>query len=212
MDVVKGSLWYNYSTLKLISTFMKSKFFLVILAVIIMLVGGYYFYDKNKKQVIAPTTENGNLTTPQAGGNQQTQSDQSSQQPSGGQTATETPAQQPSQSPAGQSTGTFSLGEDGEVMAPDILVVEVVYDGSGFNPTALDIKQGDIVIFKNNSNVDFWPASDNHPTHTLYPEFDAKKPIGPGGSYQFTFNKVGSWGYHDHLNPAAKGVVHVTAK
>ena len=43
--------------------------------------------------------------------------------------------------------------------------------------------------FENESGDDFWPASNVHPTHLLYPGFDAKKPILDGGSYSFTFTK-----------------------
>ena len=97
-------------------------------------------------------------------------------------------------------------------MAPDILVVQVNYDGKKFDPASVDIKVGDIVIFKNNSDGAMWPASAPHPSHTAYPEFDAKEAIDPGGKWQFKFEKVGSWKYHNHSNPSAFGVVNVTEK
>lgn len=122
--------------------------------------------------------------------------------------ASSTPAQ--AQPPAQASQGTFSSGE--EVDAPDILVVEVSYDGKAYSPSSVSIKTGDVVIFKNNSAVDFWPASAPHPAHTDYPEFDAKKAIAPGGKFQFSFTKVGTWKFHDHLNPSAYGSVTVAAR
>lgn len=46
-------------------------------------------------------------------------------------------------------------------------------------------------------------------TNLLYPEFDAKKEIKPGESYSFTFEKVSSRKYHNHLNPSVTGTVNV---
>ena len=42
-----------------------------------------------------------------------------------------------------------------------------------FDPETLTIKVGDTVEFKNESGEDKWPASNVHPTHELYPGFDA---------------------------------------
>ena len=105
------------------------------------------------------------------------------------------------------SEGTFSKGE--EESSPDVQVVKVTYDGSKFTPSIVDIKVNDWVFFENKGTADFWPASAPHPTHTNYPEFDAKKAISPGGSFKFQFTKEGSWGFHDHLNPQAFGKVTV---
>lgn len=106
-----------------------------------------------------------------------------------------------------QSSGRFS-GED-DIMAPDIIVHEVSFSGSAFSPANLTIKNGDIVVFKNNSSKDFWPASAPHPQHTDYPEFDPKKRIAPGGTYEFKFTKTGAWGFHDHITPSAFGKITV---
>lgn len=89
------------------------------------------------------------------------------------------------------------------------LTKTVTYTDTGFSPASLTVKTGDTVIFKNNSDSDFWPASAVHPTHEIYPEFDAKRAISAGGSYSFTFTRTGSWKYHNHLNPAAKGTITV---
>ena len=60
-----------------------------------------------------------------------------------------------------------------------------------------------------NPNESFWPASNIHPTHMIYPEFDAKRPVASGKDWSFTFTKKGTWRYHDHLNPEATGTVVV---
>lgn len=99
----------------------------------------------------------------------------------------------------------------------------VVYTNSGYSPNSLRIKAGTTVVFKNESSLAMWPASAFHPTHTAYsgssltehcPDtngtaLDACTGIQPGSSWSFTFNKKGSWRYHDHLNPAYVGTIIV---
>jgi len=82
--------------------------------------------------------------------------------------------------------------------------------GDGFSPTSLTIKKGDVVTFKNVGSNSHWPASAPHPIHTDYIEFDSKSEVAPGQSWSFTFDKVGSWRYHDHLNSGETGVITVT--
>jgi len=85
----------------------------------------------------------------------------------------------------------------------------VTYLSSGFSPSTLTIKAGDTVTFKNSCSKDVWPASDPHPTHSDYPAFDPGKAIPPGGEWSFTFTKVGTWGYHNHLQPGQIGTIIV---
>lgn len=106
-----------------------------------------------------------------------------------------------------KTTAHFSSGEEADGV--DVQVFEIAYDGSKFTPANMTIKAGDVIIFKNGSKSAFWPASNPHPAHTDYPEFDAKKPIEPGKTFEFKFTKVGKWGFHDHLNFTARGVLTV---
>lgn len=99
----------------------------------------------------------------------------------------------------------------------------VIFTDSGYSPNTLRIKVGETVTFKNRSSQAMWPASAFHPTHTVYsgssltehcPDttrtaFDACTGIQPGSSWSFTFNKKGSWQYHDHLNPVYIGTIIV---
>lgn len=99
----------------------------------------------------------------------------------------------------------------------------VVYSDTGFLPSPLTIKVGDIVTFINQSSKSVWPASAMHPTHKVYPGsdiekcgtaeeveiFDACRGIPPGGSWSFKFDSVGSWGYHDHLDVTKFGKIIV---
>lgn len=86
---------------------------------------------------------------------------------------------------------------------------EITYTTDGFAPAVLSITAGDTVTFVNKSKETFWPASNDHPTHTAYPEFDAKTEIAAGKTYEFIFTKEGAWGYHNHLDSKMMGVVVV---
>ncbi len=90
-----------------------------------------------------------------------------------------------------------------------IETLEVVYTEDGFEPETITVSEGDTVTWENRSEVPMWVASDAHPAHTDYPEFDAGEGFAPGGSYSFTFDRTGNWGYHDHLSSFRTGTVVV---
>jgi hypothetical protein len=65
-----------------------------------------------------------------------------------------------------------------------------------------------------------WVASNPHPAHTGYDGTSRQQhcpntantafdECAPGSTYSFTFNKVGTWGYHNHMNPGSQGTVIV---
>lgn len=85
----------------------------------------------------------------------------------------------------------------------------ITYSDDGYSPSSINIKIGEIITFINQSQDPMWPASDVHPIHSIYPEFDPKKSFGSGEEYRFKFEKAGTWQYHDHLRPAKKGTVTV---
>jgi len=90
-------------------------------------------------------------------------------------------------------------------------------------PMEVTIKQGETITFINKGKNDHWPASNIHPTHTIYPGsdirkcgtieekniFDACSGIKPGASYSFKFDQIGSWRFHDHLYPELHGTIIV---
>ncbi len=79
----------------------------------------------------------------------------------------------------------------------------------GYIPNNITIKKGQSIAWINESSDWKLPASDVHPTHTIYPEFDPKQPFEIGKAWVFTFNKVGEWDFHDHLIPRMKGTIKV---
>ncbi len=80
----------------------------------------------------------------------------------------------------------------------------------GFLPESITVKKGTVVRFVNETTGPMSIASDPHPAHTDYPGFDQFKSSFAGkAEYDFTFEKVGTWGYHNHLSPDMKGTVVV---
>lgn len=97
------------------------------------------------------------------------------------------------------------------VLPPDEgeIVVEVSMGNDGYDPSQINLKAGQAVRFVNTSNSKRWPASNIHPTHELYSEFDPKRELTPGEEWTFTFRRKGTWRMHDHIYPYMKGVITV---
>lgn len=79
---------------------------------------------------------------------------------------------------------------------------------SGFSPSTVTVKVGTVVTWTNGSGDTARVSSDPHPTHTTLPGFDSTS-LGGDETYTFTFTKVGTWGYHNHEDPAMTGTVIV---
>ncbi len=103
-----------------------------------------------------------------------------------------------------------------------VKAVEVMYTPEGFSPREVTVKQGQTVTFlQGTADAQMWVASDDHPEHAGYagtpmeehcPDASGLKfdQCSSGVSYSFTFQKTGTWGYHNHQDPDATGVVTVT--
>lgn len=85
----------------------------------------------------------------------------------------------------------------------------MVLRNDGFHPAELFVEPGETVTFVNESSHVFWPASNGHPQHDRYPEFDAGRPLQPGESWTFRFDREGKWGLHDHIRSYYTGSVVV---
>jgi plastocyanin len=92
----------------------------------------------------------------------------------------------------------------------------------GFEPSQIEMTEGDTITFVNDDDALHWPASNDHPTHTVYPGadirdcdtgnpavFDACHGLGRDERVTFTLSRAGEWGFHDHLNPTLKGTAIV---
>ena len=87
--------------------------------------------------------------------------------------------------------------------------VAVVLTDKGFEPQEIRVSKGTTVLFSTTRNNQFWPASNPHPSHDIYPEFDPKRPIDPHDSWSFLFDRPGIWGYHDHMRSYFIGRIYV---
>lgn len=92
-------------------------------------------------------------------------------------------------------------------ISDDDVVIEVTEQG--FSPAEVEIAFGQRVMWINRSERFVWPASDLHPTHEEYAEFDPREPVAPGEVFGFVFERAGAWDYHDHLAPLRVGTVIV---
>ena len=87
--------------------------------------------------------------------------------------------------------------------------IDVHFTEAGYAPAQLILKKGDTIKFINDSSKEFWPASNIHPTHEIYSEFDPKRALPAGDSWSFRFTRPGVWRFHDHIAPEFTGIVTV---
>lgn len=98
--------------------------------------------------------------------------------------------------------------------------VTVIINDEGFSPEKLTVFKGTTITWVNEGERLHWPASNFHPTHTLYPEkggcigslLDACRGLQRGETYSFKLNKLGTWPMHDHLSPGLVMIVKVINK
>lgn len=130
----------------------------------------------------------------------------------------------------GQATGTFrpydainraevakivinartEFGTPGAGREPPMASAQlVIYTGTEFSPRVLRIAKGERIEFRNESSGSMWIASDPHPIHTDLENFDSLESLSQGESYFYTFTRLGTWGYHNHVNPAHRGTIIV---
>lgn len=87
----------------------------------------------------------------------------------------------------------------------------VVLTPDGYEPNVITVKKGDTIVFSTSDDYGklHWPASNLHPSHGIYPAFDPKKPVEPNADWEFLFDEVGEWRFHDHLAPYHTGTITV---
>lgn len=86
----------------------------------------------------------------------------------------------------------------------------VAINAQGFTPATIKIKKGQSVTWINTDNKPHQPATDPYPSEDGLPGFKAEEPLNKNDTFSFTFDKPGSFAYHDRLNPIkVKGTVVV---
>jgi plastocyanin len=84
----------------------------------------------------------------------------------------------------------------------------IVFTNDGFSPQELEVKVGATVAVKNESSQNVQFSSDDHPTHRLNQGMNLRV-LAPGESGMFIADKIGSWGFHDHINDSFTGTLIV---
>lgn len=104
----------------------------------------------------------------------------------------------------------FSSESQPTIPQAQIPAAQVTITTQGFVPQTILLKKGSGVIWTNTDNKPHQIASDPHPTHSLLPTLGKGKILSPASSFTLTFNKTGTFTYHDEENPLKfKGVVIV---
>lgn len=105
--------------------------------------------------------------------------------------------------------------------------IAITYTDEGYSPAEVTIPAGSTVTWTNKSSKQMWVASAMHPSHVAYDGtakdehcknnaptsdtvFDECTGDPTGSSWSFTFTKVGSWKYHDHITASKYGSITVT--
>jgi plastocyanin len=96
--------------------------------------------------------------------------------------------------------------------APASEIVSIVLTETGYEPQNITIEQGTTISFTTTTGRPHWPASNLHPTHDEYSEFDPMEPVPADESWSFTFDKAGDWTFHDHLRAYFTGEIVVVPK
>lgn len=175
---------------------MNSSTLVAIVAVLVLLVGGVWYYSTMQP---VPATETNNTVNI---------NDASETGGDTGDTATDA-----------NEGGGVEVGVDVSAgSTPNSATVTL--GANGFSPKSVTIKKGGTVTWAKQGGGEMWVASAQHPTHTVYAgttlqqhcddatdtSFDQCK---NASSYAFTFNKAGTWNYHNHSNASQFGSVVV---
>jgi len=99
------------------------------------------------------------------------------------------------------STPTQSLDKSAKEVTVEITA-------SGFQPKAVTIKADTKVVWVNKSGATVSINSADHPTHLVYPPLNLGV-VEDGNSASLVFDTVGTFKYHNHLNPSQTGTIVV---
>ncbi|MBI2474070.1 MAG: hypothetical protein HYV68_00040 [Candidatus Taylorbacteria bacterium] len=169
---------------------------IVIILIIGVAVVGFLVWN-NSRVIVAPTAGLDAIETP---ANAQTD------RPAGGTKAVSTPSteQSTAKPAAGLGTGTQiePINTNPGNVIPEMPRAQVSYSDSGF--TSIAIKKGQTVRFMNQSSKGMQVVSDST---TL--NFGQTAPLMRGEYFDFGYHYVGTWKFHNGLDPTKTGIVRV---
>ena len=120
--------------------------------------------------------------------------------------------QENNQVPAAFCLAGLNAKSESTTVVPAGEFATISYSDGAFTPKDVQIQAGQTIKFVNGSTQPVWPASNIHPTHSVYPEFDSARPVAPGQSWSFSFDRPGIWLFHNHLAPEQVGRIRVEGK
>lgn len=88
-------------------------------------------------------------------------------------------------------------------------VAKVTIANGKFTPQTTSVLVGSAVEFVNSDAAPHWVESDPFPSATSMPKLNAKAATAPGESFIAVMDKVGTFTYHDKLNPTITGTISV---
>jgi len=119
------------------------------------------------------------------------------------------------------ATSANTIGSTGTTVP---VSTTITFNGSVFSPANVTVAQGGTVTWTSTGG-DMWVASDPDPIQNGYDGTTLEQHCAPGytgvapfdqcsagTSFSFTFNRVGTWSFHDHLDESVGGTVTVIAQ
>jgi len=88
----------------------------------------------------------------------------------------------------------------------------ITYTSSGFSPSKITVKSGGKITWVNSSDREVAVGANPHPLHTGNREVSGGEftlNLKPGEQKTVTVEKVGTFGYHNHLNASEDGTIVV---
>jgi plastocyanin len=110
---------------------------------------------------------------------------------------------------ASGSNNTSNSGGSAALAA--VAPAEVSITSTAFVPSTIKVRVGQAVTWTNTDSTAHVVASDPYPTDNGLAGFDSKQQLDTNDRFSYVFNKVGTYTYHDDLNPySMDGTVVVT--
>lgn len=88
-------------------------------------------------------------------------------------------------------------------------IQNIIYTNSGYTTDYIEVSIGTPIFFWNRSNLPMWTASDPHPIHTDFSEFDSRRAYMSGSVYIYRFKTTGTYTYHNHDKSNHRGIIRV---
>ena len=79
----------------------------------------------------------------------------------------------------------------------------------GFVPSEITVDRGTSVVWRNETTDPHQIASNPYPERDDLPSLNSDSHLQPSSEYSYTFDKTGTFGYHDYLRPTTSAKITV---